>query len=337
MKIVRYPTGKMIVRQHAEFFDAQLILIELRLDAIHSTAGMLSLRDMLSKVISMRYDSKWAGTAVSFITVFLQNIEDYNERQADPTTRITDAMKRTYLEQAISTSSTLSSVTDREHECIIAGGARYSFTQYVSAVWSKAQHIDSFRQTPSRTRAAHVSDLEIPEIESVDSPPGPVEELLLWEANRTKMALSTWRSLSTEAQTAWDTIQNTDKEKILGDKPRNDPPRTAAVSDVHPVSALSDPTADEDPTTEPLEAHAATSRRKDAIANAAPGDPRAVMSSAQPSKKTSFQVKSASFTPPAVDAAPAPASDSHLDAFICRYWDPGSSDSDTDDDVPDFR
>ena len=84
MRIVRYPTGKMIVRQHAEFYDAQLILIELRLDAIHSTAGMLSLRDMLSKVISMRYDSKWAGTAVSFITVFLQNIEDYNERQADP-------------------------------------------------------------------------------------------------------------------------------------------------------------------------------------------------------------------------------------------------------------
>ena len=70
-KMVKTPTGKQLVKKYKVDYDAQSVLLELAMEATQSTYAVLSGRDMLRKLTSMKYDPRGGKeSAIEFITRF---------------------------------------------------------------------------------------------------------------------------------------------------------------------------------------------------------------------------------------------------------------------------
>jgi len=144
-KKVQTPTGKAIVEAHKGMFNAQGVLHDLAMEAMVSTHAILANRQMLEKMVTMKFDPRSSKiSAVDFIVRFDQMMRTYNEQQVDPQLGISDMMKKTYLQGALAHVSMLKAVHHRELEKVVQEGnqAFFTYDQYLTVVRGVATTYD---------------------------------------------------------------------------------------------------------------------------------------------------------------------------------------------------
>ena len=250
---------------------------------------------MLTEIVTTRYDSRtWQKTTLDFVIAYNQLIETYNVQQARPDMVINDAMRRTYMQEALRSEKAFNAVADREQDRMTMGGRPLTYLEYYTLVKSVASQMDAHKKTRNRTlrdtNVHAIKDEEFDDDEHIDT----------IEANFTKsgdnvagsrMKLTTWKSLSDETKAIWDTIDPKEKAKILAET-RGDaktPRRSVKLVDQDRpgdmeanVHEIQEEDIVEDEERAVLQANTVLS---EARRDAHPGDPRRMMGSDKPSKR----------------------------------------------------
>jgi hypothetical protein len=223
-KTLKFSKGEQLVHAHREDYDAQMLTSELVAHAKTSTAAILTARNMLATISSLKLDNTWKRSAMEFITDFCRLMDNYNDQQTTPETWITDIQKKNYLMAAVSKVSALRGVVNRENDDIARGQPAYLWDQYLTSLEGAAATIDEGRMNRGSSRYdIHWVDTgdDTNEQEGTEDPTTSDIELLINEAHRgngrfaAKMNKATWDSLSEGSKKVWDQLQDSDKAKIL--------------------------------------------------------------------------------------------------------------------------
>ena len=350
-KKVHTPLGKQIVRKARYTWNAQEVIAKLVNDAQTSTHAVLSGRKLLERLTSIRFDPGSGKSAVGFIVKYQEMVELYNDQQTSPSMQLSEPLVKTLLQSAVSSVTILRATADREHEQIIQGGRAFTFEQYCDALKAVATRYDEPR---TGRRSANVANLEYEEEwsddEDGDSNTGQAQSgdaisILINELKRrmpgSSMNKDTWNSLSTDGQSTWDKLSDTDKAKILKYAAQR-AGKPTRLANVHQQETMDEDAAQvQDDINEVItdsvneeseEVQRGITSINNAIAiargKAHPGDPRRMLGSLTPSKKTT-QVKTVQWGPNGdiddSDDSIANVDDDLLDS----YWD-----SESDEDFP---
>ena len=135
-KVVQTTTGKVIVEQHFHDMDCFAILQKLVDDAHTSVAGTLESVKTLSWLTSIRYIPLKHGSASGFIIKFDRALTEYNDCQKNHGDKISNGMKKTFLQQAVRDVKSFNDIRVREHESMSRNGSSASFTykQYLETL-----------------------------------------------------------------------------------------------------------------------------------------------------------------------------------------------------------
>ena len=140
---VQTTTGKAIVKSHFHECDCFNILIELFLDAKASVVGSLDHVETINWLSSIQYNPG-KSPAVDFIIEFDTKVTQYNDGQFTAGDRLTDSMKKLFLQRAFTHIHVLNDVRAREYERICSKGPQESFhyEEYKEALLDAAAFYD---------------------------------------------------------------------------------------------------------------------------------------------------------------------------------------------------
>jgi hypothetical protein len=273
--------------------DAQRALNDIVNHMKQSTYAVITTGDMMVEITSTRFDArKWARSALEFIIGFDELMTKYNDLQRIPAMQLNDVMRRTYMQQAVRQDKSFQAVSDREQDQLVMGHRGFTYPEYLQLLKSKAARMDATRRPRS------IRDVETHNILGDHEDELEVRQAIM-EANVTKsgeivtgsrMPLSTWKSLSEDTQTIWDTIDANEKAKILAaskGEPRTqrrniklaEQGRSEEINaNVHDKVDSDEDTEDEENPS--MEANTALSTAR---MEAHPGDPRRMMGTNTPS------------------------------------------------------
>ena len=284
------------VEQQIGTSDAQKVLSDMNRHIRQSTYAVITTADMMKEITTTVFDVRsWDKTILEWILGFDKLMMEYNKLQRNPTMRLNDIMKRTYMQQALRESKGFQDISDREHERMVTGDDPYTYPQYLTLLKSKAARLDAakknkkIREIKTHDIGRHpdegrgTNDLEINVAKTGDNVPG------------SRMPLTTWKSLSDETQSIWDQIDPAEKVKILA-AARDDTRKmkrkvnfTDQTTTNETIEANVHSTNDEDDdASDPGERQtfrvntALSTARKEAH----PGDPRRMMGTDNPSRTT---------------------------------------------------
>lgn len=253
-KTIRFPQGMSIVKRHLHTMDGGALYRDLADHCLRSPIAEITMDNLRSKLTSARLTGH-AGSYEKWITGWLDDAYNYNNNVVNPDDRITDSSLKKYLCIAVEGVRDLSHVRQRELENLALTGRLYTYDEYCTALLAIGQQLD---QSSIRPRHAHNHIRE-----SDDRPEGNSDEcdldpqdLLIHEARRRsfgpRLNKDTWDALPPTDQTAWDTLSDEAKGKILAYKQQRDTQRASSRSVNQHLSH--DPSADDDTpvSTEPL-------------------------------------------------------------------------------------
>ena len=257
-QIIKTPAGINIVRNHAHSKDARMILYELsQLYKVSATADMRA-GAIISELVGMRLNGVPRQGYEAFIIEFNQKMMDYNDVVRFDSQRLSEETMRAYLQRAITDVKELTAITDRENDRISEWGygARFTYAGWLFQIKEKARTLDMeramARDQASRRRSANLHQL-IEELAVDDTDDGNTDDL---EVNMhrhipgSRMDRATWKGLSPEAQSTWDTLSDEDKAAILAStskrsaKPPGALKKTVAKRAVHFQDSIESPTDD---------------------------------------------------------------------------------------------
>ena len=219
--IVKTPTGEQIVRNYLQLQHIPTIMDEIHQDAKRSTHAIVNLRDLYLSIVTMRLDSTWRKSLSAFLLLFEDRVRDYNTRVPDGE-KISETMAKVHLRTAVSTCRPLNDVQVRESEMMVMTGQEYTYQQYLQVLRHQATLTDT-KNTPQRSvNVTEWQESQTPE-EADEEESYQVNQSLseyivnaaASERNLSRMARSTWRSLTPEAQKIWDQLDDDNKAKIL--------------------------------------------------------------------------------------------------------------------------
>jgi hypothetical protein len=114
-KKVLIPTGEQILNDYKASYDAQAILAILAEEALTSTLAVLSIRALLNKIVSSRFDPRNACVnAIQFIADFQRKVSVYNEQQPSEALKLNGEIKKSLLQASMSNVSILRAVGEHE-------------------------------------------------------------------------------------------------------------------------------------------------------------------------------------------------------------------------------
>ena len=133
--------GKTLVREHLKDMDAQTVYSKLCDYHENSTKAKLSASELLSYITTARYDSRWRGTATSFILHWKNQLRLLDE--VTPTSdRFSNAARRALLENAVHGVEELRGVKTLEDHEVTMRKPSLSYPQYFDLVYSAATRYD---------------------------------------------------------------------------------------------------------------------------------------------------------------------------------------------------
>jgi hypothetical protein len=324
-------TGRQIVKRYKREYDAQAVLLELAEEGMLSTFAVLSGRELLRKLTSMKFDPRGGKeTAMAFITRFETMALQYNKQQEDEDSQLTDTFKKNLLTAGVSTVAILRAVSDREQEALMRGGRPFGFNEYLAILKTAATLYD---ESAMGRRSVNLTELEFNQEETTDE--DIVEEINEFLVNVMRrrvpgasMNKETWESLSADGKATWDKLDEADKRKVLQYALGRAKKESIEANVTETTEANATDNETEEVTgagtfTEAEINQAITQARKDAH----PGDTRRVLGG-KGKPRGKVQVKNINFTVPE-DTIQDPEG-LELERAMDRYWNP-PSDSEGED------
>ena len=99
---IQHDFGKDLIRQHTDDGDAQKCLRELLEYQVHSTKAKFKADKMMTYLTTAKFDDTWSLGAQKFILYWLNVARRYNEMQKTSEDRISDGVKMSLLQNAVS-------------------------------------------------------------------------------------------------------------------------------------------------------------------------------------------------------------------------------------------
>ena len=220
-RVVQTIEGKAILREHRCDQDGRMALCKPRVDGRTSTAATLVAEELHADLLTRRLTQTHTKSYLSFITTFLADCGQYNERQLDNDTIITPRQQRAYLERAVEAIGPLRQIRDRERQDIALGRLPLTPDQYIDLLKQVAGGIDRKRiQQRRATRTANLADsTSNQDSSSVTS--DNIEELVQFMCNKAmieagvRMDPTSFKELSVDGKKAWARLSSKDKSTIL--------------------------------------------------------------------------------------------------------------------------
>ena len=248
---LRTDMGKYFVRQHELDYDAQKIFKKLQDHARVSTQASIDTADLLSYITSVKlHDSKWRGTAHSFILHWCDRVRAY-EDMISTSDHFSDHVKMTMLQNTVTGVSELHQVKVQSSHDVAHGGQPLTFEKYKTLLLSAASVYDS-QKGLARPKTVHrvqfteqddaaPSDSLLSMQTHVTMPPDDdvhdidtdfntlgihvTKRLNCQPSFQPSMSKEKWEALSPDEQKAWDTLSDKAKATILGyGMPQRPPP-----------------------------------------------------------------------------------------------------------------
>jgi Reverse transcriptase (RNA-dependent DNA polymerase) len=243
---IKTDMGMSFVRNHETDRDAQAVWRELSAHQTTSTTGSILRQDLMAHLSTVKLDtSVWRGTHVGFIINFQDKLREF-ERLTPVADHYTDEMKRTLLEQAVSTIPALAQIKANCQLELVQGRAMPTYTNYANLVKSAAAILDKrMITTKSGRRAspivANEHDFTHPDPEDLSEDyehfdddssnfniDTHVHDFEVHRArqrapfkknpfsfNRVSLDRETWHNLPEADKAAWDTLSQTAKSLII--------------------------------------------------------------------------------------------------------------------------
>ena len=210
-------------------YDGREVLRELYRHSQHSTASYLRARELLSDLVNRPLDRTWNKSYTDYLSWYVRTVQRYNSMMLDPASKLTPEMVSQMLDRAIQQCRPLVAVKDRELMDMARGMPPLAFEQRLSLLYAAAATLDrqngyrpvnGTRERPTGRRRANMHDLTDHDDQSVDSQgsnDGSSHEYAAFMARfpGSSMNKDTWNSLTSDAQTKWDSLDSKDKAKIL--------------------------------------------------------------------------------------------------------------------------
>ena len=135
--------GKSLVREHEKDYNAQQIHTKLLDYAQRSTKASVESSQLLTYITSTRLGTgSWKGSSHSFILHWQNQIHKY-EQLVPANDCFSDTIKRTMLENAVSSIQDLRAVKDQANQLQVRLGTQISYDEYCSLLLSAALTYDS--------------------------------------------------------------------------------------------------------------------------------------------------------------------------------------------------
>lgn len=292
---------KQYVDAYSETSDAQRVFILMTDHVRNSTYAIIATRDMMRQIVAIRLNLKtWNKSTYEFVVNLNQMFTLYNNQQNNVHLHINEHMRRTYMQNALSTVHSFQAVTERENDRIIMGGPPFTYDEYMTAVKAVATKVDTTRNSKS-SRDVNMLMYEVTE-EDLEVPTAE-REYAINEVKRkfrsqndyaSQMNKETWNKLDKDAQGKWDQFSKEQKAIILNYAMDRAERRTSTnvheLEDTKEISANVHDTSDQEQVEETSEEEPARESSSINVNNvltgarseAHPGDPRRMMGSSKP-------------------------------------------------------
>jgi hypothetical protein len=255
-KNVQTDTGKRLVREHLNDYDAQEVFKKLTEHANKSTKASIEAAAKLSYVTSVKVgDGKWNGTASGFINHWVEQVRLYNDL-VEPTQQIKGTMQRMLLENAVHPLEELRAVKNQADQHKVQGGKELTYDEYESLLLSAANNYDSQfkpKSGPNGRRAVYLHDTSDADADDqhqaddydIDT---PIDTILANAhnrnfSNRPRLQPEQWDKLDAESRNIWKSLPLAAKAVIIGHPTANSgttktshPPSRSV--NVHQLTAL---------------------------------------------------------------------------------------------------
>ncbi|MGL4349116.1 MAG: hypothetical protein ACRCT2_00790 [Plesiomonas shigelloides] len=224
--------GKSLIRKYEGSNDAQGLFNELERHAQSSTTAILTAQELLAYITSATLGkNSWNSTTTSFVLHWEEQVRLY-ERYAGPHAHLSNAVKRTLLQNAVNGVPDLRQVKLNADQLLGATGHTTTYDNYRDLLLSACARYDAewhprATRHPNPRRTVYATDIshgdDTPDF-GFDTPVSVVS------AFRTRMSGSQWHDLDSESQRIWDSLADSAKEVILrgngpGNRPRQGPRR----------------------------------------------------------------------------------------------------------------
>ena len=257
------PHCRTVLKDHIDDKDTRLIWKKILSHNNDSMVASLRASKISTYLTTARLSSGiWRGSQCDFLMNYKEQTRNYNKSATDP---YTDSQLCQFLEQSVSDTPNLAGVRQTLELARRAAGstAKVSFPEYleelmkVGAVYDNANGIPSARTRPNARRRTYNHELQFDDEPVADQPDlevnnhtfdTTVEELLevhqsVRSSRRVMMNKSTWNSLTSDDQKAWDVLSESGKAKILEyaiDRARREAskatPRDQRMASTHDIS-----------------------------------------------------------------------------------------------------
>ena len=285
-KTVLITEGRNILDDWRYSCDGRAVISLIVTHGHTSTAAQLRANLLMNSLVNEKLTKDWNRPILDYISWFLRTATQYNTMALTDAQRLTPAMLRAMLERNVEAAKPLADVAAKERFDLAKGGVPLTIDQYFGLLKSQAAEMDKSRIYRSRQRYdSNVHDSQPYDgDEEAGAPDEHTDSTLSIEAyaatQRTpgaSMNKETWTSLTRKSQEIWDSLDPSEKAKILNYAHSRAEARQANLSDVAPEPAADTSPADDAPDAaedEPAgELEASVARGS----NAHPGDIRRMM------------------------------------------------------------
>jgi len=142
MNVVHTQDGKQIIRRHRRTQDGRAVLYELFQNANDAAATEISAEEMMTDLVTLKLDNGWTKPIKEFIVGYIEKMDLYNEIVEGTGQRLSDPMKKAFLERAVVNSRTLREVKIREIHRVAEGHSKLSYMQYANLLKNAAKIMD---------------------------------------------------------------------------------------------------------------------------------------------------------------------------------------------------
>ena len=321
-----------VVRRHHSTGNAQQTLIDLVTYHRESALGQAYLGELRQSIHTLRLDSTWTKSQVSFLVKFHQLVYHYNCNRP-PNGQLAPHQLKDILRAAVYPAENLRAVQTREVEATIGPNPRppFTYTEYFFALETAATLYDNHPRRKSH-RQGHVVNTASAAPDTLSDAPGDDTTDSFREVHATdstptpRVPSDIWTKLSQDDRKAWSQIKPEGRRLLLPALRSANVIMSDVASSESAVDDAPSPddTAADDETATASESREAHTSSQKPVADAHPGDPARVLSSRNSTGKAS--------TKRSGHVTMVTPSGSSIDDAVATYWST-SSDSHA---LPDF-
>jgi len=155
-RCVQTDSGKSIVRDHEENYDAQAVYRKLEHHAKMSTKAQLAKDTLMTDLTTSKLDSSWRGTNAGFILMWKEKMRLFEDMTPN-NHRYAPEIKRSMLENSVSLVAKLNSVKDISNQVVAIVNPPLEYEAYCDLLISASNQLDKLNQVPTNRSKRHVN------------------------------------------------------------------------------------------------------------------------------------------------------------------------------------